>query len=504
MTRTLDSQQGPLWVRSELTRLDLVHLITYDDRANDAEGQHFYFAKQPVEFNYDTDGVVDFWPLLKELGPLSTSINHLPSPDTPGLLRKPWSFTLSNEPWFGPPEITHTLVTSGTDNANQTSYTTASIQPTGDRTLLAAVYIANSLGIDPVTPTLSGNGLTWTLVDTAIGGDAGDSRERITVFRASGSSPTSGVLTIDCGAQTQDAAGWSVHEFEGTDTTTDNGVVQANSGHGDVVNTFTVTLSPFADSMNPTFGAFCRDTNVNSIAAGSGFEEIVNFENLYSGQMMVELKYTSDTSVDASSPNGADWGGVAVELASMPREATRLINALRGRYTLENARVEWTQVALSERPTTSRIDLTALTGDEHTFIYRGRVRRVGPITNDSITIECDMDMPDMTWVRSSDATETDPDHVGVRVAKVVGEAKKVACVNWDVGFISTLAVAVSSSAESLELSDATGFGNTGSGTLGGEQVSWTGKSTNTLTGVTRGESSSRRSPPPRSSWPTTR
>jgi hypothetical protein len=253
-----------------MVRLDLIHLTTYSDRDADTVDTEFYFARQPVLFDFDNSGTDrEFWPVLEEVGPLSTSIHHLPSPDDASLLRKPWRFTLSNEPY-----------------------------------------------------------------------------------------------------------------------------------------------------------------------------------------------------------------GAAEE---------RLINTLRDGHTLENARVEWTQILLDARPTTVRLDLSALTGNEHTFWYRGRVLRVGPITDESIGFECELDVPDMAWLSGADTAETDPDHIGVRVALVAGEAKKVACINWDVGAISTLAAAITSTyTGDWELSDASRFPTSGEAGSGIEQFTWTGKSSNSLTGVTRG------------------
>ncbi|MHC4715076.1 MAG: hypothetical protein ACYTAN_17680, partial [Planctomycetota bacterium] len=140
----------------------------------------------------------------------------------------------------------------------------------------------------------------------------------------------------------------------------------------------------------------------------------------------------------------------------------------------------------ADRPTTSRIDLTSLVGDEHTFRYRGRVQRVGPISNDSIVLHCEMELPELTWARSKDDTQTDPEHVGIRWPKVAGEAKKVACINHDVGFVSTNVEPDDGTGTSIFLSDATGFGSTGTGTWGSSVCTWTGKTGNELTGVVQG------------------
>ena len=43
-SRTLDSSQDPLWVRSHLTPLNLVKLTTYTDRIAETVDETFYFA----------------------------------------------------------------------------------------------------------------------------------------------------------------------------------------------------------------------------------------------------------------------------------------------------------------------------------------------------------------------------------------------------------------------------------------------------------------------------
>lgn len=273
MTREFDAQQAPLWVRSELVLVNLIHLITYSDRDAETVDEHFYFADMALLFDWEDNGTnIGFWPVIQSLDPLNKSINHLSSPNDSGLLTVPWSFTLVNVPY------------------------------------------------------------------------------------------------------------------------------------------------------------------------GAGGE--------------------------------------------------RLINILRDGHTLENARIEWTQLALAARPTTAIVDQTSLAGDEHTFWYRGRIRQVGPISGESIVLDCEMELPELSWARSLDDTQTEPDHVGVRWPKVAGEAKGVACINHDVGFVTTLAEADDGTGTSLELTDATGFGSTGEATIGGSVVSWGGKSGNTLTSVVQGIGSS--------------
>lgn len=245
MTRSIDSQQSPLWVRSELVRLDLVRLVTYTNRPSGTIDTVFHFARQSTLFDFDGDGEVEFWPVLEGIGPLTTTINHLGSPNDSELIRKPLEITLSNAP----------------------------------------------------------------------------------------------------------------------------------------------------------FGS----------------------------------------------------------------DAARLITTLRDGHTLENATVEWTQLALSDRPTTRRIDLTSLAGDEHIFRYRGRVVRVGPVTNETITLACETDMPMVDWLIADDAATNDPSDYGRRLPVVYGEAKRVRSVAYEVGWVTTLAEDITSGftgvAKFTDLSGISGSGN---------------------------------------------
>ena len=88
MTRTIDAQQSPLRYRSELPRIDLVKLTTYSDRVAGTVDETFYFAKQNTLFDYGNTGTyIEFWPVLKSIGTLTASINHLPGIYDQQLLR---------------------------------------------------------------------------------------------------------------------------------------------------------------------------------------------------------------------------------------------------------------------------------------------------------------------------------------------------------------------------------------------------------------------------------
>lgn len=208
------------------------------------------------------------------------------------------------------PVTTNHLTTSGNTSAG-TAYSSASISPTGNRLVLAAIAHSAS-GVQPV-PTISGGGMTtWNQVNTVeINGFV-----RISVFRALQSSPSSGALSITFSAS-QDRCAWSIVELIGIDTGGSNGsnaVVQsatgAVSGSGTSV---TATLGDFSNVGNATFGAAVVQSNPErTISPGSGFTEIAEY-NAPAGNFIAiqtEFKNTNDTTVDITASGVANHLGI--------------------------------------------------------------------------------------------------------------------------------------------------------------------------------------------------
>lgn len=153
--------------------------------------------------------------------------------------------------------ITAALLTSGTDGVDKTDYPTASITPTANRLVLAAVS-GDSGGAQEV-PTLAGCGLTWVQVATVAGLTHG-----ITVFRGLGASPTTGALTATFSA-TQNTVRWSVVEFDGIDTSGTN-------GSGAVVQSKTATATGTAGTadFDAAFGDATNNATYSAIQVGTG------------------------------------------------------------------------------------------------------------------------------------------------------------------------------------------------------------------------------------------
>ena len=154
------------------------------------------------------------------------------------------------------PDVEINTLDSGKSESNTTVYTTGTFQPAGNSLVLLAVASKSVSSGDNVVPTVTGNGLTWVEVDNEI---PQANYTRLTVFRAMGSSPTSGQATITFSA-TQDSILWDIQEFANVDTSGTNGsgaIVQTVSNTA-TATSVTVTLAAFGATDNATYGAFSR------------------------------------------------------------------------------------------------------------------------------------------------------------------------------------------------------------------------------------------------------
>ena len=195
--------------------------------------------------------------------------------------------------------IGQSVLTGGSSNTDSTSYTTASITPAANAQVYVAVMTQpTGTGISS-NPVVSGCNLTWTLVDATTGGAF---TRTMTVWRGTGASPTTGVLTItDTATDTQ--CSWSVVQLTNQDPTTP--VVQ--SVHGTVTQ---VTNPSLAFGAQVTAGnatlAFVGYNQTGTITAGTGWTSI-DQESTTTGVQahMAEYAATPQNSITAGfSPSG--------------------------------------------------------------------------------------------------------------------------------------------------------------------------------------------------------
>jgi hypothetical protein len=202
--------------------------------------------------------------------------------------------------------------------SNATSYATPSYTPTSGRLLIASVVNVNNLGTPPATPTASGNGLTWSQVDTYLPDSAGTST-RITVFVAlTGGSPSAGAFTADFGGETQLGCNIIVDEVGGdvdVSGTALDAIVQ--SVQGTVAGSGTsesIALAALSDANNASYGVFNIQLN-EAMTAGSGYTITAQGGN--AGPNMhtaAEYQVPGSTTVDISWTTSAAKGGIALEI----------------------------------------------------------------------------------------------------------------------------------------------------------------------------------------------
>ncbi|GLI38602.1 hypothetical protein KI811_09870 [Geobacter hydrogenophilus] len=271
--------------------------------------------------------------------------------------------------------IAATQLTSASSNTGATSYTTASISPTGNNLVLAWVANYRSFG-SASTPTMSGNGLAWTQVATL--NVNGATTHRLTLFRAMGASPTTGSATISFGATSQTNVSWSIIQFSGVDTSGTNGsgaVVQNAINSATSTTSLTTTLVGFDSSLNATAAGFMvTATPVPTVEAGyTGWS--ASSTNTF---LRSEFKAANDTTPSASTAAAHNWAGIGVELRIANDltigNGTNPGNASAYQNSIDNAINSFTMAMSTETSQVSALTLTstnsASTNVSNIKIYR--------------------------------------------------------------------------------------------------------------------------------------
>jgi hypothetical protein len=201
---------------------------------------------------------------------------------------------------------------------NLSAYSTGSQTPTASRLQIASVVNYNNLATDPATPTLSGNGLTWSQLVTYLP-DNGGTKVRLTVFvTLTGGSPSAGVVTADFGGETQLGCSIIVDEVDGADIsgTALAAIVQTVTGTENSSGTSeTITLAALADANNASYGVIQAQVN-ETFTVGSGYTEIL--QGSHAGplaMLLTEYQVPGSTTVDASWTTSIRRGGAALEIA---------------------------------------------------------------------------------------------------------------------------------------------------------------------------------------------
>lgn len=199
-------------------------------------------------------------------------------------------------------------LTSGNDSTDRSSapgYTTASVTLKAGRLYLLSVVntAANAAAVSAIT-----GGPTWTSRSTTQFNGTG---HRVSIWSGVPTADYTGTLDIAFGA-TQTGATWSLNEFSGVDTTTNDGIVQQAVGTGNST-TPLATLGAFGSANNATFGALGNVSDTTT-TPGTGFTELSDSNAATpSSCLETEWRVDNDTTVDGTITSG-QWGACAVEI----------------------------------------------------------------------------------------------------------------------------------------------------------------------------------------------
>jgi len=177
---------------------------------------------------------------------------------------------------------------------------------------------------------------------------------------------------------------------------------------------------------------------------------------------------------------------LGVTLVNLPLESGVFLATDLRTTNLRRATLEMSQILLPE--TGGDADLSApFVGTEHTVLFRGEVSHVPSITPETVQVEFESVEPRVPW-RYALLPGTDPQDFGARFPLPYGQAKRVQLVGLDVGGYTTVAGVTTAEQTIVLVTDTERLSAAGIGYVGGERITWTGKTATSLTGVTRGSS----------------
>lgn len=208
--------------------------------------------------------------------------------------------------------------------------------PTSNKLQLLSITTRNDLNVASVTPTISGNNLTWELVGKVDFDTDTSSRLSQFLFRALGASPVAGTLYVDFGTQTQTHVNIILDEISNIDYSGINGsnaIVQYNTSIG-TSTTPNTTLNVFSNINNSTYASYGIDSNTG-FSAGNGFQLKGSLSSFIGS--LTEFKIANSTNSPISLDIVSKSGGIAVELKAVDSSGNALSANINSISTVVNA-----------------------------------------------------------------------------------------------------------------------------------------------------------------------
>jgi hypothetical protein len=212
---------------------------------------------------------------------------------------------------------TITNLTSGAGSA-LTSFPTASVAPTGNRLILVSVHAYISTGsVQPSTPTVTGNGITYALVKAQDVDNAGTDRATEWVFRGLAASPSSGAITISFGAVTMTRCAWSVDQSDSDiDLSGSNGygaIAQSVGATSAGATSLSVNYSPSMRSDSAGYSVWGHQTQ-EVMTPRASWTELSDVTSVTLATMETQWFSGTDTAASAAWATSGRAGGIALEI----------------------------------------------------------------------------------------------------------------------------------------------------------------------------------------------
>lgn len=198
-------------------------------------------------------------------------------------------------------------ITTGVDSTDGTTFTTASVTLKAGRLYLLS--FVNTAASAAAISSIAGGGETWTSRSTT---QYNGTAHRVSIWSAVPTADYTGTIVVTFGA-TQTGGRWSLNEFSGVDTATNDGIVQNATGTGNST-TPLATLAAFGSANNATFGANANTAD-STTTPGAGFTELSDLSTTTTPGSFLQTQWRvdNDTTSDGTITSG-QWGACAVEI----------------------------------------------------------------------------------------------------------------------------------------------------------------------------------------------
>ena len=209
--------------------------------------------------------------------------------------------------------ITPTLLTSGFDETDSVTHSTASITLPANQLVLLALHKSRAAAA-PQVATATTTGATWVSIVQQAYNTSGTPRSRLSLFRTMVTSDVTGIITM-ANSSSHDMALWSVVAFSGVDTSGADGagaIVQAVNGLLNSSLTWSNTLAAFGDATNNA----AYQTTSTDIVTTLTPDELTQLHDVDSAVRSLWTGWVIGQTLTPSGTIGSssDWAAIAVEI----------------------------------------------------------------------------------------------------------------------------------------------------------------------------------------------